>query len=349
VTRSHAALCASIAAAASVGLMPAFISVDESIYRWLQFHRTCQTAAHADMLQQAVVALVAIVIVLALATRGRHHPGEVATGCAVVASGAVIGEILKTVIERVRPRSLPTAIAANSFPSGHVMNTALIVTAAYLLVRRSTAPRWLRVIAGAAAVAAVAAQAAARVLRGSHWPSDVPGSVLVAVAWTLAASTIWRLPPRARVAAAGAALGVFAVAYYVPTARITLPSALDDVVLRATAADAPVSSTTLPGGDVSEQRLTVIGSAGATVLKMALQAQCVIRPRECCASVATTINQWEAPPLTITSLWHEFHLAPPAGVLRAGANTVVLRAQGGCGGRDGCTRVGVAFARVKGL
>lgn len=321
--------------------MPWLLAADEAVYRWLQFHRTCATAAQADLAQDAVVALLALMIVVAFVTRGRHHFREVVTVVVVVATGAALGELLKTMVERVRPRSLPMTAGANSFPSGHVMNTALIATAAYVLVRRAAVPRWMRVAAVVVAVTSVSAQAGARVFRGSHWVSDVPGSVLLAVAWTLGAVAFPRLSPARRAAAIGAAVTLFVVAYYLPAVRIALPSPLDDVTLRAGSKEMPTAADVAP-----ERRFTVDGATGASVLKMALQAQCATDPRDCCLSVDAAVNGWSAPPLTITSTWHEFHLAPPPGVLRPGANTVVVKLGAVRDGREGHAGVGVAYART---
>jgi len=187
------------------------------------------------------------------------------------------------------------------------MNTALIVTAAYLLVRRSTAPRWLRVIAGAAAVARSPRKQRAGAPRQPLAERHPAAS------------------RRRRVTFGASTIGVCHRARGSPRrhgarrlrGRLLRSDGADHAAVGARRRRPPRdgrgrsrSSTTLrwrrPGAATHRHRIR-----GATVLKMALQAQCVIRPRECCASVATTINQWEAPPLTITSLWHEFHLAPP--------------------------------------
>ncbi len=328
--------------------MPWFLWADELVYRWLQFHRTCATPMQADALQLVVVGLLVVLVAVAVLTRGWRHPAELAAAIATVATGVAIGELLKTILERLRPRALPITSGANSFPSGHIMNTALIALAAYVLVRRSTASRWLRALACAVAVASICGQATARVVRGSHWMSDVPGSVLVALAWTLGAGAFVRRSHWGSLAVGLSAAAAFAVAYYVPAVRLSLPSALDDALLRAaTPAGEGDSAFRVDVDAPSEQRLTVPGAVGGRVLKIALQARCAEHPRDCCASIIATVNDWEAPALTISSAWHEIHLVPPPGVLRVGPNTVTLKVpEEHCGGGRECVGIGVAFARV---
>ncbi len=335
-------------AVASVVAMPWLLWVDEATYQWLQFHRSCATPMQADALQWVVTGLLVALIAIAVLVRGWRHPRELATGVGVVVSGAAVGELLKTILERLRPRALPITSGANSFPSGHIMNTTLVAAAAYLLVRRSAAPRWVRALAGVLVAASVCLQATARVLRGSHWVSDVPGSVLAAVAWALGAGAFMRLSIRSRVVAAALATAAFAVTYRLPVARLSLPSALDDALLRAST-PAGEGDPGLRGdtGALPERRLTVPGVAGAAVLKIALQARCAEHPRDCCASITATVNDWTAPPLTISSAWHEFHLVPPPGVLRDGPNTVALMVHDQhCGDGRRCAGIGVGFARV---
>ena len=344
----RAALVAFAGALASVVAMPWLLGLDDAVYRWLQFHRTCTTPAAADAAQLAVVGMLAVLVAVAALVRGRERPSDVARGIGCVATGAALGELLKTMLERLRPRALPITSGANSFPSGHIMNTTLVALAAWLLVRRSRAPRWIRGLAATLALASVGVQIVARVGRGSHWVTDVPGSVLLAVAWTLGARARARFPVPTRALAALAGAALFALAYRVPTARLRLPSALDDPVLRAAAPAGEDDPALRPDGAPSpEQRLIVAGAPGATALKVALQARCAEHPRDCCASVTARVNEWTASPVTISSAWHELHLVPPPGVLRDGANVVALTVDDRrCGGGPACVGIGIGFARI---
>jgi undecaprenyl-diphosphatase len=349
VTRAErVALVAFAGALASVAAMPWLLGLDDAVYRWLQFHRTCATPAAADDAQLAVVDMLAVLVAVGALTRGRERPADVARGITCVATGAALGEVLKTMLERLRPRALPITTGANSFPSGHIMNTTLVAVAAWLLVRRSGAPRWAQRLATMLALASVCVQITARVSRGSHWVTDVPGSVLLAVAWTLCAETRARLAVPTRALAALAVVALFAVTYRVPAARLRLPSALDDPALRAAAPAGEDDPALRPDGALSaEQRLIVTGAPGASTLKVALQARCAEHPRDCCASVTARVNGWTAAPVAISSAWHELHLVPPPGVLRDGANVVALTLDDRrCGGAAACIGIGVGFARI---
>jgi membrane-associated phospholipid phosphatase len=349
VTRAErVGLIAFAGALASVAAMPWLLGLDDAVYRWLQFHRTCATPVAADDAQLAVVAMLAVLVAFAALTRGRDRPSDVARGIACVATGAALGEVLKTMIERLRPRALPVTTGANSFPSGHIMNTTLIAVAAWLLVRRSGAPRWAQRLATVLALASVCLQITARVSRGSHWVTDVPGSVLLGVAWTLGAEARARLAVPTRALAALAVAALFALTYHVPATRLRLPSALDDPALRATAPAGENDPALQPDGTLSaERQLIVAGAPGATAFKVALQTRCAEHPRDCCASVTARVNEWTASPVAISSAWHELHLVPPPGVLRDGANVVALTVDDRrCGGGAACIGVGVGFARI---
>jgi hypothetical protein len=41
--------------------------------------------------------------------------------------------------------------------------------------------------------------------------------------------------------------------------------------------------------------------------------------------MSIVVNDWTAPEITLARGWREYHLEPPPGVLRAGANTIHFR------------------------
>jgi undecaprenyl-diphosphatase len=85
---------------------------------------------------------------------------------------------------------------STSFPSGHLIFITLSVAVLMLCVGRRYLPRWARPIGWAAVVAVVLATGVDRIYGGAHWPSDVLGGELIAVAWlTFVVSVRWISDP----------------------------------------------------------------------------------------------------------------------------------------------------------
>ncbi|MEU8775523.1 phosphatase PAP2 family protein [Streptomyces sp. NPDC048606] len=98
-------------------------------------------------------------------------------------SGALIGFLVKNVVERARPH-LPEPVShapGFSFPSGHAM-TAMTTCAVLLLVLLPLVPRRLRAVPWALAATAVLGVGYTRVALGVHWVSDVVGGWLLGLA-----------------------------------------------------------------------------------------------------------------------------------------------------------------------
>ena len=102
----------------------------------------------------------------------------------------MVGEITlflaaSSAVGRARPdvvQLTPDLPPTSSFPSGHVAAACALYTAAALLVVTGTR-RWWRWLAVAAAVVVIVAVAAARVYYGVHHPTDVLGSLVLALSW----------------------------------------------------------------------------------------------------------------------------------------------------------------------
>jgi hypothetical protein len=250
----------------------------------------------------------------------------------LVLSGAACGELLKTALERLRPSALPDMRTGNSLPSGHIMNTTLVAVVAWQLAGSGLTPRWRRV-ARVGVVAAVVFQAAARVLRGSHWPSDVAPSVLLGIAWMLGASGFWRSPSRGW-AALGAGAAAYAFFLVVPAARLHLPSVLDEP-RTALATWRPEGAAVVLGGapraDGTARRATVLRSDRGTpdAFEAVMRATCEERD-PACRRVRVTINGWTSPEMALSCGWRWYHLRPAPAALRAGDNAVAIGVPDGC-------------------
>ena len=72
---------------------------------------------------------------------------------------------------------------ASSYPSGHTIFIVTVTVVLMLCFGYRFLPRWARVIGWMAVVLIIVANAIARIYTGSHWPTDVLGGILIAVAW----------------------------------------------------------------------------------------------------------------------------------------------------------------------
>ncbi|WP_203834341.1 phosphatase PAP2 family protein [Winogradskya humida] len=118
----------------------------------------------------------------------RRHRAAAVWAVVTVASGGILGALLKLLVERHRPDFLePVARAAGySFPSGHALNAALVSGVFVLVLLPVVRHRWL-LWTGVATVTVLTG--VSRIIIGVHWTSDVVAGWLLAVA-VIAATTM---------------------------------------------------------------------------------------------------------------------------------------------------------------
>ena len=324
-----AALLAAAAIVATFAACTVLLPLDLAVYGWIQGSLTPATIHRlTPRLDVAARTILAVVIVVALVREGgAFRPvSQLIDAVPLVATGAAFSELLKTAIERLRPSALPDMRSGNSLPSGHIMNTTLVAVVAWEIAGVGLSPRWRRV-ARATIVAAVAMQATARVLRSSHWPSDVAPSILLGVAWMLGAPTLWR-SPRVRYAMLGAGAAAYAFFLVVPAARLHLPSVLD-APRTALATWKPEGAALVLGtvahDDASGWRATVLRSdrGAPDAFEAVMRATCEV-PDAACRRVRVSINGWTSPEIALTCGWRWYHLRPAPAALRAGDNAVAI-------------------------
>ena len=108
---------------------------------------------------------------------------------AAVGGASLLNTAIKVFAQRARPvADLYTGWSAFSFPSGHATVNAVLYGFLGFLLARQLRPAG-RVAVGLVLLAFVAAVIFSRLYLGAHWFSDVAGSLLVAVPWTILLAT----------------------------------------------------------------------------------------------------------------------------------------------------------------
>jgi membrane-associated phospholipid phosphatase len=139
--------------------------------------------------------LIAVAVVVACLVRRRWHA---AAFMAVAPGGAALLNLgLKLLFHRARPDAsllyLIETPSSFSFPSGHAMGSAGVLSSVVVLLYALGLPRPYRTIAVGLVVVTGIGIALSRVYFGVHYPSDVLGGQLGALAW-VSAVTGWFYP-----------------------------------------------------------------------------------------------------------------------------------------------------------
>lgn len=135
----------------------------------------------------ALVTLVAVAVLLFRGDRGR------ALRLGVISVGAAIATVLlKHALSRPRPDVIPRLVVVSglSYPSGHSFGATAIYASIGWLVARSTQGR-ARVAAVVFTCVLVLAIADSRVYLGVHYPTDVLGGIVGAIAWVSAVIAVF--------------------------------------------------------------------------------------------------------------------------------------------------------------
>ena len=144
------------------------------------------------------VAMTAYTIILAagLLLKGHRRAGLFAVGVMLVTAAATTG--LKTLVARGRPdwQQLDEFLENGAFPSGHasaiVAFAGVVLVLITMLVRRQI----IRRVLGTTIVLIAVVVGLDRILLGRHYPSDVLGGALLAVAVVLLALVVYSPLPR---------------------------------------------------------------------------------------------------------------------------------------------------------
>ena len=153
---------------------------------------------------EGVVGALGAVVLLLLVVRRQWTRAAVL--CAGLGGSAVLTVVVKFLVARPRPGGidrLGTVDNSYSFPSGHVLNSVVLLALGVWLLWPAASYVVRAALSGGATVLALGI-AASRVYLGYHWLTDVVASVLVAVAWlgvvALAAAPVGQVLARGRAA-----------------------------------------------------------------------------------------------------------------------------------------------------
>jgi phosphodiesterase/alkaline phosphatase D-like protein/membrane-associated phospholipid phosphatase len=164
-----------------VGSAPHVVQrVDESISSWVRSQDVFDTLRFLDPWGAAGMSLVLAVVIGLAALRCR--PGAAIFAGSILAA-IVLHVTLRAIVERPRPDA--TEMLTSSFPSGHVLQAAVLAGLLPLAVVAITGRRRLGFPLGAVLVVVAIAGAIHRVHVGAHWPSDAVGSALLGLAIAL--------------------------------------------------------------------------------------------------------------------------------------------------------------------
>jgi undecaprenyl-diphosphatase len=168
--------------------------MDEAVRDWVIAHRNgTLTGIMVDASRfgsTPSLVIVALVAVAWLAWRGRRADALlVVIGTAV---GLALAPLLKLVFTRPRPTGHLVIVDSWSFPSGHSLNSMVVLGLLTVLVVRER-PGWLwRTLFAAFGAFLVLVVGFSRVYLGVHWPSDVLAGWLIGALWLVLLFTLAR-------------------------------------------------------------------------------------------------------------------------------------------------------------
>jgi membrane-associated phospholipid phosphatase len=131
--------------------------------------------------------------VAALALLWRRHLRLGAWTLVTVWGAALLGLVLKILVDRTRPDLVDAVATApgRSFPSGHALTSTVGCAVLLLLVMPLVRGRW-RAVAVGVAIAIPVAVGFARIGLGVHYLSDVVAGELLGLAWVATTAAIFR-------------------------------------------------------------------------------------------------------------------------------------------------------------
>ena len=165
---------------------------DEGLHHWVVAYRSSANIRFARVITWGGVTTIALPILIVVgifaSEAGHTLTRRLKSGLviALVASGgAQLGLQINHLEGRVRPPLVDWAGTAGgpSFPSGHTTVASLFAASCAWLIATRVHQGWPRILLWTGAVIYAAAVGLSRIWLGVHWPTDVIGGWLYALAW----------------------------------------------------------------------------------------------------------------------------------------------------------------------
>ena len=228
-----------------------------------------------------VLSLLCVGIALVALSHGRRRLA--ATFLVAIAGTGLLSTTVKALVGYVRPSDAIVAASEASFPSGHVLSGAVVYGLLAALLLGGRGRRGTRAVGVTLLLLLVVGIALSRLYLGVHWPSDVLGSLALALvclalllfflhhAPPLSRIDTFRLPVSPRTLRAAGVAGLVAAAVTAALLALSAPivaarpaPALRPVELASLLAglppDLPRRSEDLAGGPIEPVSLVLIGS-----------------------------------------------------------------------------------------
>jgi len=159
------------------------VTVDARLHNTVPLFRSAGVTRFMLALTQAgsptVLAIAAVGLALLAASWGR--PRLALAFLAAEAGSGLLAVIIKAAVRHPRPTDALVDAHAASFPSGHTLSSAVVYGLLASLLLASRRPRWQRAAGAMLLVLLVAGIGVSRLYLGVHWPSDVLGSLALAL------------------------------------------------------------------------------------------------------------------------------------------------------------------------
>lgn len=176
-------------------LRGSFSTVDANVNSWATSIQSNSLTHMAQIIHYGfgTTSLLIITILIALYLLYRHYRND-----ALLLTGAMLGDVIivpivKWLVHYARPANGIIQETGFSFPSGHAMNTVVLLGLLTYLIWQHYKSRNLRILSGIFFVLISLVVGFSRIYLNVHWLSDVLGAYSLGIFWLTFSISIFRL------------------------------------------------------------------------------------------------------------------------------------------------------------